>query len=80
MGSGWLLLALFTAAEAGGGRSLIGGDEQLVFLAVLATGLVFEAIWYLVHANNAVTPAQTGPAPGSAAPAIGHASGLTPRP
>jgi hypothetical protein len=66
-GSGWLLLALFTAAEAGRGRSLIGGDEQLVFLAVLATGLVFEAIWYLVHHNNAVTPAQTGPAPGSAA-------------
>lgn len=66
-GSGWLLLALFTAAEAGRGRSLIGGDEQLVFLAVLAIGLVFEAIWYLVHHNNAVTPAQTGPVPGSAA-------------
>jgi hypothetical protein len=66
-GSGWLLLALFTAAEAGRGGSLIGGDEQLVFLAVLAIGLVFEAIWYLVHHNNAVTPAQTGPASGSAA-------------
>ena len=66
-GSGWLLLALFTAAEAGRGRSLIGGDEQLVFLAVLAIGLVFEATWYLVHHTNAVTPAQTGPVPGSAA-------------
>jgi hypothetical protein len=66
-GSGWLLLALFTAAEAGRGRSLIGGDEQLVFLAVLALGLVFEAIWYLVHNNVAVTTAHRWPASGSAA-------------
>jgi hypothetical protein len=54
-GSGWLLLALFAAAEAGLGHSLIGGDEQLVFLAVLAIGLVFEAGWYLVHRESAVT-------------------------
>jgi hypothetical protein len=31
-GSGGLLLGLFAAAEAGLGHSLIGGDEQLVFL------------------------------------------------
>lgn len=66
-GTGWLLLALFAAAEAGRGRSLIGGDEQLVFLGVLASSLVFEGIWHLVHHDNAMTPAQTGPAPGSAA-------------
>ena len=61
-GSGWLLLALFAAAEAGLGRSLIGGDEQLVFLGILAIGLIFEGAWYLVHRDNAVTPAQTAPA------------------
>jgi len=61
-GSGWLLLALLAAAEAGLGRSLIGGDEQLVFLGILAIGLIFEGAWYLVHRDNAVTPAQTQPA------------------
>src|SRR5207247_1266712 len=58
-GTGWLLLALLAAAEAGLGHSLIGGDEQLVFLAILAIGLGFDAIWYLVHRHNAVTPART---------------------
>jgi hypothetical protein len=48
-GSGWLLLGLFAAAEAGLGRSLIDGDAQLVFLGVLATGLVFEGFWYLMR-------------------------------
>src|SRR5262249_59591808 len=61
-GSGWLLLALLAAAEAGLGRSLIGGDEQLVFLGILAIGLIFQSAWYLVHRDNAVTPAQTAPA------------------
>jgi len=61
-GSGWLLLALLAAAEAGLGHSLIGGDEQLVFLAILAGGLGFECVWYLVHRDNAMTPARTGPA------------------
>ncbi len=55
-GSGWLLLALFAAAEAGLGRSLMGGDEQLVFLVILAMGLIFEGAWYLVRRDNAVTP------------------------
>ncbi len=50
------LLALFTFAEAGTGHSLIGGDEQLVFVAVLAIGLIFEGAWYLAHRANAVTP------------------------
>jgi len=61
-GSGWLLLALLAAAEAGFGHSLIGGDEQLVFLAILVGGLGFECIWYLVHRDNAMTSARTGPA------------------
>src|SRR5215831_14166082 len=59
-GSGWLLLALFAAAEAGVGHSLISGDEQLVFLAILAIGLGFEAIWYLMHRTNAVTNGPAG--------------------
>ncbi len=46
-GSGGLLLALFAVAEAGLGHSLIGDDEQLVFLGVLAIGLVVEGTWYL---------------------------------
>ncbi len=66
-GSGWLLLALFAAVEAGLGRSLIGGDEQLVFLVILAIGLIFEGAWYLVRRDNAVTPAQTEPASWAAA-------------
>src|SRR5215471_11667219 len=61
-GSGWLLLALFAAAEAGVGHSLIGGDEQLAFLGILAIGFIFEGAWYLIHRDNAVTPAQPEPA------------------
>jgi hypothetical protein len=61
-GSGWLLLALLAAAGAGLGHSLIGGDEQPVFLAILAVGLGFEAIWCLVYRDSAVTPAGTGSA------------------
>jgi len=56
-GSGWLLLAMFAVAEAGLGRSLIGGDEQLVFLGILAIGLIFECVWYLMHRTSAVTRA-----------------------
>ena len=55
-GTGWLALALFAFAEAGTGHSLIGGDEQLVFVAVLAIGLIFEGAWYLTHRTNALTP------------------------
>jgi hypothetical protein len=55
-GTGWLAIALFAFAEAGIGHSLIGGDEQLVFVAVLAIGLSFEGVWYLAYGTNAVTP------------------------
>jgi hypothetical protein len=53
-GVGWLGLAPFTFLEAAVGRSLIGGNEQLVFLAVLAVGLGFEAAWYVRLRTNAV--------------------------
>ncbi len=56
-GAGWSALAVFDAAEAVIGRSFIHGDEQLLFLAVLAAGLVFEAGWYLARGSNAVTTA-----------------------
>jgi hypothetical protein len=54
-GVGWLGLSLFAFVEAGVGRSLIRGDEQLVFLGVLAIGLVFEAAWSRRHDGNAIT-------------------------
>lgn len=52
--AGWSVLAVFDTAEAVAGRSYIHGDEQLVFLGVLAAGLVFEAGWFLVRGSNAV--------------------------
>jgi hypothetical protein len=54
-GAGWLALSAFVFAEAGLGHSLIAGDEQPVFLGVLAVGLGFEAAWYLIRGTNAVT-------------------------
>lgn len=35
---------MFAAAEAGLGHSLIGGEEQLMFLGILAIGFVFEGV------------------------------------
>lgn len=55
-GPGWLALAVFTFAEMGLGRSLIRGDEGLLFISVLAAGLAWEAIWYAVRRTHAVTP------------------------
>jgi hypothetical protein len=52
--AGWSILALFTFVEAGIGRSMVHGDEQLAFLAVLIAGLLFEAVWYLARGTNAV--------------------------
>ena len=48
-GAGWLAMALFVAAEAGLGHSLIHGDEQLLFLLILAVGLVFEGGRFLAR-------------------------------
>lgn len=55
-GPAWLLLAVFTFAEAAIGRSLVDGDEQRIFLAVLVVGCGFECWWYLARGTNAVTP------------------------
>lgn len=51
---GWSLLSLFAFFEAGIGYSLIGGDEQPVFLAILVAGLAFEACWTARSGTNAV--------------------------
>jgi hypothetical protein len=40
--------------EAALGHGLIGGYERLVFLAVLAAGLVFEAVWRWQRGTNVV--------------------------
>jgi hypothetical protein len=51
-----LALAVFTFAEVALGRSVIGGDEPLVFLVVLGMGLVFEAGWHLRQDTNSLGP------------------------
>lgn len=56
-GGGWLALSAFLFAEAGLGRSLIGGTEQLVFLGILVAGLAFEGVWYLLRGSTQVTSA-----------------------
>jgi hypothetical protein len=53
-GAGWLVLAGFAFVEAALGRSLIGGDEQPVFLGVLVVALLFEGAWYAARGTNAV--------------------------
>jgi len=58
-GIGWFALAGFTFFEAGLGRSLIHGDERLVFLGVLAPGLVFDGTWNVVRGTNAVSAPST---------------------
>jgi hypothetical protein len=53
--AGWLALSGLIFVEAGMGRSLIAGDEQLVFLAVLGIALAFEFAWYLARGTNALS-------------------------
>jgi hypothetical protein len=53
-GVGWLLLSCFVFVEAGLGRSMIHGNEQLVFLEVLVLALAFEGAWYLARGTNAL--------------------------
>ena len=53
-GSGWLALGLFSLVEVGIGRSLIHGDEGLIFVGVLIMGLLFELAWFVTHGSNAV--------------------------
>jgi len=74
--TGWLALSVLAFTEAGLGRSLIGGDEQLVFLAVLAVAVGFEVVWRCSRGTNAVTRgiAVDGTTAGAAGPAA--SSGL----
>jgi hypothetical protein len=58
-GGGWSLLALFAFAEAGIGRTYIGGNEGLALLGLLAAGLLFEAAWsWMVGSNAVLAPTQ----------------------
>ena len=54
-GPGWLAFGAFALAEAGLGRSIIGGYEQPVFLGILAVAVIFEISWYLARRTNAIT-------------------------
>src|SRR5262245_43576323 len=55
-GPGWLALAGFTFLEAGLGRRLIPGDEGVIFLGVLAAGLLWECVWYVAYGTRAIAP------------------------
>ena len=59
-GYGWTALAVVEVAELVLGRSLLMGDEGLVFVAILVVGIVFEVVWRLRHGTNAlITPDAT---------------------
>ncbi|MGH2718833.1 MAG: hypothetical protein ACRDJU_09665, partial [Actinomycetota bacterium] len=66
---GWLLLAAGAAGEALLGRSLIHGDEQLVFVAVLVAGLVFECLWFGATGSNRLGQAPSGTSAPEGSPA-----------
>ncbi len=52
--TGWLTLAAVAAAGAAAGHSLIAGREGIVFLAILAAGILFELGWYLTRGSHAI--------------------------
>lgn len=54
-GAGWLLLAALALLGAAIGHSLIGGVENLVFLAIPLAGALFELGWYRTHGSYAIT-------------------------
>jgi hypothetical protein len=51
---GWLGLAAFSAVEVVLGRSVIGGNEGLVFLGILGVALLFEVGVYAARGTNAL--------------------------
>jgi hypothetical protein len=55
-GAGWLALGGLAVAGVIVGHSVIGGTERLVFLAVLAAGVLFEAVTYQARGSYALTP------------------------
>jgi hypothetical protein len=50
-------------AGAGLGRSLIYGDEQLVFVGVLLAAITFEGLWYLRKGTNVIVHTTRGADP-----------------
>ncbi len=53
-GLGWAALALVELTELALGRSMIKGDESLVFVAFLVVALVFECGWSARSGTNAL--------------------------
>jgi len=53
-GPGWTLLGIFEVVEVGLGHSLIGGAEQLPFLAILCVAVLFEVCWRARFGTKAV--------------------------
>ena len=53
-GPGWGLLGVFEVGEVGIGHSLIGGAEQVPFLAILAVAVLFEAYWRARYRTNSL--------------------------
>jgi len=53
-GAGWLLLAVLALLGAALGHSLLGGGENIVFLAILLAGALFEVGWYASHRSHAI--------------------------
>lgn len=52
--TGWVALGVLAVTGAALGHSLIGGNEQPVFLAVLAAAVVFEVGWRLARGSSAI--------------------------
>lgn len=55
-GIGWPGLAVLCFVEAGLGRTVIAGDEGLVFSGVLAAAIVLEAGWTCARGTNVISP------------------------
>jgi hypothetical protein len=58
-GFGWAALGLLEIVELALGRSVILGDERLVFVAILVVALVFECVWRARSGTNAVIRSAT---------------------
>lgn len=53
-GVAWPPLAALCFVEAGLGRTLIAGNEGLVFLGILVAAIALEAIWSSARGSNAI--------------------------
>lgn len=59
-GAAWPALAAFCFVEAGLGRTLIAGDEGIVFASILVAAFAVEAVWVCTRGTNAFGPRVTG--------------------